>query len=116
MKLKIEIGNDTVLAGALPTAVTDFNTGQPKLDVVTGEPTYAVSLIILADDGAELLVCKVPGMPRGITVGAAVTVENLVATPWEVGGKSGVAFRASKITAVGPVGRKEANPDRGGSS
>jgi hypothetical protein len=51
---------------------------------------------------------KVAGEPRGVTHGAAVKVTGLMATPWAMGDRSGVAFRADRIEPTGAASGKSA--------
>ena len=80
-----------------PEPVLDFETKQPRADE-NGEPLYVVQLIALTDGAAEILAVKVPGMPAaGIRQGHPVKVVGLVAQPWTMGDRSGVAFRAARV-------------------
>jgi hypothetical protein len=65
-----------------------------------GEPLYVVQLIALGEGEAEILAVKVPGMPSGIRQGHPVKVTGLVAQPWSMNDRSGVAFRAARIDPV----------------
>ena len=40
--------------------------------------------------------------PKGVTQGATVRVTGLVATPWSMGDRSGVAYRAAQIEPAAP--------------
>ena len=51
-------------------------------------------------EGAEVIVLKVAGDPK-VGRGAMLKLEGLVALPWSIGERSGVAFRASRIESVG---------------
>ena len=51
----------------------------------------------MADGAAEVISVKVPGEPKGITQGTAIKVSGLVATPWTMGDRNGVAYRATQI-------------------
>jgi hypothetical protein len=77
--------------------VVDFETKRPRADD-NGEPLYVVQLVALAENSAEILAVKVPGMPGpGLRQGHPVKVVGLVAQPWTMGDRSGVAFRAARI-------------------
>ncbi len=99
MILPINTHGLTVLCGGNAEPVTDFSTGQPKLDAATNHPLYAVPLIMLMSTGPEVIAVKVAGMPNGLAIGGAVQVSDLVATTWAMGDRAGVAFRAASITA-----------------
>ena len=66
-----------------------------------GEPLYLVQLIALSDGAAEIIAVKVAGMPsQAIRQGHPVKVHGLVAQPWTMNDRSGVAFRAARIEPV----------------
>jgi hypothetical protein len=100
--LPIDTTAITFLASAPPAPVLDFQTKQPKADS-NGEPLYAVQLVAMQPAGADVITVKVPGQPT-IAVGAPVRVVGLIGLPWENNGRSGVAFRATRIEAVSQSG------------
>ena len=65
-----------------------------------GEPLYLVQLIAMTDGAAEILAVKVPGMPSGLRQGHPVKVTGLVAQPWTMNDRAGVAFRAARVEPV----------------
>jgi hypothetical protein len=77
-----------------PQPVLDFETRQPRAD------GNVVQLIALAEGEAEILAVKVPGLPSGIRQGHPVKVHGLVAQPWAMNDRSGVAFRAARVEPV----------------
>lgn len=99
MRLPIDTTNIAFLAAGAPEPVLDYDSKAAKLDE-SGQPVFSVQLVALVDGGAEVLPVKVSGDPKGITQGVAVKVTGLVATPWSMGDRSGVAFRASRIEAA----------------
>lgn len=101
--LPIDTTAITFLASAPPAPVLDFQTKQPKADS-NGEPLYAVQLVAMQPAGADVITVKVPGQPT-ISVGAPVRVVGLIGLPWENNGRSGVAFRATRIEAVSQSGK-----------
>jgi len=84
--------------------VLAFDTKQPRADE-NGEPLYVVQLIALAESEAEILAVKVPGLPSGIRQGHPVKVHGLVAQPWTMNDRSGVAFRAARIEPAVPAAK-----------
>jgi hypothetical protein len=57
-----------------------------------------VQLIAMTDGAAEIIAVKVPGQPsQAIRQGHPVKVTGLVAQPWSMNDRSGVAFRAARI-------------------
>jgi len=101
MKLPIDTAGITFLAAGPPEPVLDFESKVAKLDE-NGAALYAVQLAALADGGAEVIAVKVAGEPKGITQGTTVKLTGLVATPWSMGDRSGVAYRATRIEPVSP--------------
>ena len=97
MKLPIDTSAITFMVAAPPEPVRDFETKRQKPDPETGLPLYGVQLVALADASAEIIGVKVPGEPPDLPQGTSVRVVGLVATPWAMGDRSGVAFRASRI-------------------
>jgi hypothetical protein len=86
----------TLVAMAPPEPVVDFATRQAKADAA-GLPLYTVQVAAMFGDQGEVLAIKVAGEPAGITAGAPVQVSGLVAQPWELGDRSGIAYRAASI-------------------
>ena len=97
MKLPIDTTGVTFLCALAPEPVMDFETKRQKGDL-NGEPLFSVQLVLLADGGAEVISVKIVGSPAaGLVSGAPVAVVGLVATPWSMGDRSGVSFKASSI-------------------
>ena len=96
MKLPIDTTGMTFLAAGPAEQVLDFESKAPKADQ-NGEPLYSLQLVVLADGGAEVISVKVPGEPKRIAEGTSVKVAGLVATPWTMGDRNGVAYRAAQI-------------------
>jgi hypothetical protein len=100
LRLPIDTSELRFVATTTPEPVVDFTTRAPKADE-NGEPLYVVQLVALAaEGGGELITVKTAGAPKNITPGAFVTVTDLVATPWSMNDRSGVAFKAASITAT----------------
>ena len=100
MKLPIDTSGMMFLAAGPPEPVVDFDTKAAKVDE-SGQTIFAVQVVGLRDGGAEVLSVKVAGEPKGIAQGVAVKLVGLVAQPWAMGDRSGVAFRATRIEAAG---------------
>lgn len=98
MRLPIDTSTMTLIAGKIEP-VTDFETKRPKADV-NGEPVYAVDLVAMGEDGPQIWPVKVAGLPRGVTVGQTVKVTGLVALPWAMEDRHGVAFRADSVAPL----------------
>jgi hypothetical protein len=96
MRLPIRDDAMVLVAMAPPEPVVDFTTGQPKADQA-GRPLFTVQVAAMFEGQGEVLAVKVAGEPAGIDAGLPVRVEGLVAQPWELDGRSGIAWRSSAI-------------------
>ena len=100
LRLPIDTSQLRFVATTVPEPVVDFTTRAPKADE-NGEPLFVVQLVALVPDGGgELITVKTPGQPKDITPGVFATVTDLVATPWSMGERSGLSFKAARITPV----------------
>ena len=102
MRLPIDTSSLIFMCAAPTRPVTDFETGQQKADG-NGELLFNLQVVVLDPDGAQILTLKVPGDPR-VDQGALLKLEGLVALPWSMGDRSGVAFRANRVEAAGVAG------------
>jgi hypothetical protein len=79
----------------------------PRTDV-NGEVLWRVQLVALGDGEAEIIRVAVPGDPK-VAQGEMAAVDGLMAQPWEMGDRSGMAFRCVAIRAAsGRAGEKAA--------
>ena len=99
MKLPIDTTGMTFLAAGPPEPVLDFESKTPKVDD-NGAPLHSVQVVALNDGDAEVISVKVAGQPKGVSQGSTVKIAGLVATPWTMGNRSGVAYRAAQIEAT----------------
>ena len=99
MKLPVDTSSIAFLCALEPHPLLDFQSKQQRADE-NGEPLYVVQLIALAEGEAEILAVKVPGLPSGIRQGHPVKVTGLVAQPWSMHDRAGVAFRAARVEPV----------------
>jgi hypothetical protein len=104
MKLPVDTSAIAFLCALEPQPVLDFETRRPRADE-NGEPLYVIQLIALAEGAAEILAVKVPGMPSGIRQGHPVKVHGLVAQPWTMNDRAGVAFRAARVEPAVPAAK-----------
>jgi hypothetical protein len=104
MRLPIDTSAISFLCALAPEPVVDFETRRPKADE-NGEPLYLVQLIAMTDGAAEILAVKVPGLPSGLRQGHPVKVTGLVAQPWSMNDRAGVAFRAARIESAVPAAK-----------
>jgi len=106
MRLPINVQSLSFIAVGVPEPVIDFESKQPRIDT-DGRPIFAVGVVALGNEGADILTVKVAGQPKGINQGAPVNVTELVATTWQMGDRHGVSFRAGSIEVIaGPAGSK----------
>jgi hypothetical protein len=107
MKLPVDTSAIAFLCAVEAEPVVDFETKRPRADE-NGEPLYMVQLIMvqliaMSDGAADIIAVKVPGAPGpGIRQGHPVKVSGLVAQPWTMQDRSGVAFRAARIEPAVP--------------
>jgi hypothetical protein len=102
MKLPVDTSAIAFLCAVEAEPVVDFETKRPRADE-NGEPLYVVQLIAMTGGAAEIIAVKVPGQPStSIRQGHPVRVHGLVAQPWTMNDRSGVAFRAARIEPAVP--------------
>jgi len=73
--------------------------GRQKVDRASGESLYATELVAIDDTGAEVVKVTTAGAPK-VAPDQMVQVSGLVALPWSMEGRSGVAFRAASTLPV----------------
>jgi hypothetical protein len=101
VKLPVDTSAIAFLCAVEAEPVVDFETKRPRADE-NGEPLYMVQLIAMSDGAADIIAVKVPGQPSGLRQGHPVKVQGLVAQPWTMQDRSGVAFRAARIEPAIP--------------
>ncbi len=108
LNLPVDTSAMTFLIGnAAAEPIRERGTGRQKTDPDSGEPLYAVQLVVLTEGRADVITVKVPGAPRSeLSQGMPVRVAGLVAVPWTMEGRSGVAFRAARVEPARPVPAK----------
>lgn len=100
MRLKINTESVTFLATRAAELRVDRETGAVRTDRDSGRELWQVQVAALDESGGEVLVVSVAGQPAPLTVGLPVAIDGLVAIPWSMGERSGVAYRAEGIRAV----------------
>jgi len=98
MQLEIKTEGVEFVVSRAPQPKND-NDGRQKTDRETGELLHVTELVAMDETGAEVIKVTTAGQPR-VTKRQLVTVLKLVATPWTIDGRGGVAFRAEAITPV----------------
>jgi hypothetical protein len=104
MKLPVDTSAIAFLCALEPQPLLNFQSKEQRADE-NGEPLYLVQLIALAEGEAEILAVKVAGMPSGLRQGHPVKVTGLVAQPWTMNDRAGVAFRAARIEPAVPAAK-----------
>ena len=94
MRLPVDVSAISFLCAMAPEPVVDFETKRPRADE-NGEPLFAIQLVALAEGTAEIIAVKVAGAAPAVRQGQPVKVLGLVAQPWTMGDRAGVAFRAA---------------------
>ena len=108
MRLPVDTSPLTCFAVSEPEAVVDFETKRPRTDE-DGRPLFAVQVVVRYGDQSEIWPVKVVGEPAAeIEPGVPVALDGLVAVPWAMGERWGMAYRAQAIRPL-PV-----RPGRGG--
>jgi hypothetical protein len=109
MRLPIDTSAISFLCALAPEPVVDFETRRPKADE-NGEPLYVVQLLVMGEESADLIAVKVPGvLSSGIRQGHPVKVTGLVAQPWTMNDRAGVAFRAARVEPAVPQAQAKAS-------
>ncbi|MEV8310778.1 hypothetical protein AB0P36_26340 [Streptomyces flavidovirens] len=98
---------------------------EPKVNRETGEirkdrddnPVWVVGVAVRQQGNRRMdaIEVAVPGPLQGIAEGMRVTVVDLVAIAWEIGGRSGTSFRASAVRPESPAPASSV-PPRGAKS
>jgi hypothetical protein len=76
-------------------------TGEVRKDRATNETVYQVGLVAMRGRDSSVIQVSVVGEPKGLTVGMQVRPVELEGSPWDVEGRSGVAWRASAVVPAG---------------
>jgi hypothetical protein len=107
MQLELKTEGMEFVVSRAPQHKND-NDGRQKTDRETGAPLHVTELVAMDETGAEVIKVTTAGEPK-VVKRQLVTVVKLVATPWNIDGRGGVAFRAEAIT---PVPATPASPVR----
>ena len=92
-------GLTTIVAGAL-SAVLDYDTKQPRT-TPDGLALYALKVAVFGEDSADIIKVTVSGsQPKGLVMGAAVRLVELVATTWTMADRSGISYSCSAIEVL----------------
>lgn len=109
MQLRVDIGQVRFMVTKVAEPKVDFATNAQKVDKRSGALLWQVQVMALDESGGEILTLVVDAEPV-FRVGEFVQVEDLVAMPWSQGDRSGVAFRAGRISPL--PGAKPGEPGK----
>jgi hypothetical protein len=98
MRLEIRTEGVDFVVSRAPEPKSDGE-GRQKADRGTGELLYVTEVVAMDDTGAEVIKVTTAGAPK-VGKRQMVAVSGLVAVPWAVDGRSGVAFRADSVVAT----------------
>ena len=96
MRLEIRTERVRFMVSKAPEPRSDSE-GRQKIDRASGESLYTTELVAMDDTGAEVVKVTTAGAPK-VASDQVVQVAGLVALPWSMEGRSGVAYRALSIT------------------
>ena len=96
MRLPIDTSKMHFLAAGPAEPVREFQTQRQKTDR-EGRAMFAVSLIVLGEEGAEVITAKLSDEPRGLAQGLPVKVTGLVASYWTMQARSGITYYAERV-------------------
>ena len=104
MRLPIDTSRLKFLVVAPAEPLKQFEEGKPReawaaRTDANGEVLWRVQLVALGDGEAEIIRVAVPGDPK-VGQGEMVAVDGLTAQPWEMEGRSGMAFRCVAIRSA----------------
>jgi hypothetical protein len=68
-----------------------------------GRALFVVRLVALSASQAEVLPVRVAGEAPKVGQGTLVRCVGLSATPWAMGERSGISYRAERIEGVAPA-------------
>jgi hypothetical protein len=102
MKLYVDTSSKQVTVTRDPEEKTDQN-GRQRVERGTGRPMWSTQVMVLDDDGGEVIAITTAGERPDVKVGQPLVVSKLEALPWATNGRNGVAFRAAEIKAASPM-------------
>jgi hypothetical protein len=106
MRLEIRTDGVDFVVSREPLPKNDQD-GRQKADRETGELLYVTELVAMDDAGADVIKVTTAGTPK-VSKRQAVSVRRLVANPWVIEGRGGVAFSADTIAPVSAAAASKA--------
>jgi hypothetical protein len=101
MRMELKTERVQFLTTRRPEPKTDGD-GRQKRDRETQQPLWQTELVAIDAEGADVIRVATAGEPK-VSPGQYVQVAELVATPWAMGDRSGVAYRAASLTPATPT-------------
>lgn len=103
--IPVDVGRLGSFMCVVPAETRKTPEGQVRTDR-EGRPIWVIGLSVrqVGNRRADVIDVALPEQPQGIAEGARVTVTDLVATQWEIDGRSGTSFRASSVALVAAAG------------
>ena len=98
MRLEIKTEGVDFVVSRVPEPKSDGE-GRQKADRGTGELLFSTELVAMDDSGAEVIKVTTAGNAPEVGKRQMVQVVGLIAVPWAIDGRSGVAFRADSVAA-----------------
>ena len=102
VQLNIDTSSITFLSAGEAEQMTEHDSDRPRLDK-EGKALFVVRLVALSGGQAEVLPVRVAGEAPKVGQGTPVRCVGLSATPWQMGERSGITYRAERIEAVAPA-------------
>lgn len=104
MRLPIDTSRLKFIVVAAAEPARQYEEGKPReawapRTDANGEVLWRLQMVALGEGGAEIIRVAVPGDPK-VAQGDMVRVDELTAQPWEMEGRSGMSFRATRIEAA----------------
>lgn len=102
MNLPVDTSKVSFEAMAEPVLDTDWDTGEVKL-TKDKTPVYRLQASALFEGRCEVISLRVNSEPKGIGPRTGFVAKNLRLTPWTIGDRSGISYRADSIEPEPPA-------------
>jgi hypothetical protein len=106
VKLYVDLTGKQVTVSKEPAEKRDEH-GKQKSERSTGRLMWTTQLIVLDEDGGEVITVSTAGERPNVKVGALVVVDHLEVIPWcqtrDGQHRSGIAYRATELKPAAAV-------------
>ncbi len=100
MKLTIDTTGKRFTVTKRPEPKVDQN-GKPRLEKGTDLPLWSTQVVVVDAEGGDIITITTVGHKiPDLEPEDPVTVEGLVAIPWQSTGRNGIAYRAESINLI----------------